>query len=740
MSDYLKTGHILKGNLGRYTVIKPIGRGGSTIAYLADFGGADGSLSRHIVKEFCPKKFKPVRHSDGSLTFDDSNPEFIITKENFILGGTTQNTLRGVDSLTNLVPPILDTFSVGNTVYLDVISFKGETYTLENTPSLSGRMRVCLSTAKIVKRFHDAGFLCLDIKPDNICVLDTTALSEDVVNYIDFDSITHKCDVAAGAIVSCTESWSAPEQRNSALWSAISEATDIFCLAEMVFWSVFERHSVNREHRTNWEYAFDEVPEKFQTHIRRPKLKALFTELFRGSLRTLTESRYQNLTPFIELLESIVVELEKKEYLCCALPKISNEFFGREIEMKQLEEALKENQIVFLSGVGGIGKSEIAKNYALKNAEGRQVLFMFYKSHFADTICDEKYISIANFEQTPDESKGNYMKRKLDKLKELLTKDDLIIIDNMDEGIDEILCSDTWSELMALPCKFIVTTRSTEVPYTIIEVGEISPVHLIELFRHHSGIKSGYDKEIGDIIVNADFHTLVIELIAKQFKYNKLQSLESLSDALFYTSPLDIGGKITVSDGDFLKKTTARNHIKAIFSLEGMPDDYRQTLMKYAFIPQGGIDLGFTMKFFKIEDMEAVNYLIDNGWLKYDYEIRLVSIHPLVSEAVLQFADKKICDELVGDLRDGYDEEMYLYHSYLINDRGYSPRKRYSDFSYLYHYKDMEDSLFGGIMKITNLSPPLFYWIDLISTHGGYINRYVVAYDDKLKEYFVEEI
>lgn len=52
------------------------------------------------------------------------------------------------------------------------------------------------------------------------------------------------------------------------------------------------------------------------------------------------------------------------QLLKSTLPSRPAFFVGREKEVEEVHKKLSENDIVFLSGVGGIGKTELAKYYA----------------------------------------------------------------------------------------------------------------------------------------------------------------------------------------------------------------------------------------------------------------------------------------------------------------------------------------------------------------------------------------
>ncbi len=75
------------------------------------------------------------------------------------------------------------------------------------------------------------------------------------------------------------------------------------------------------------------------------------------------------------------------------LPSVSHNFIGRENELKEMEELLKHERCVFLEGIGGIGKSELAKYYANHHKkEYSNVLYLRYNENLRRTILEMDFL------------------------------------------------------------------------------------------------------------------------------------------------------------------------------------------------------------------------------------------------------------------------------------------------------------------------------------------------------------
>lgn len=94
-------------------------------------------------------------------------------------------------------------------------------------------------------------------------------------------------------------------------------------------------------------------------------------------------------------------------------------FVGREEELEEIAQCLSQEHILFLQGMGGIGKSEIAKGYAKQYADRYDtVLFAGYTSNLLELITGDEIV-IENLRRSSGngedaESPEAFFKRKLE--------------------------------------------------------------------------------------------------------------------------------------------------------------------------------------------------------------------------------------------------------------------------------------------------------------------------------------
>ena len=473
MDRYLPVGYELhlNGRAGKYIINDIIGKGASTVAYCADYYCDDGNCSKHIIKEFNPSYISFQRTENGEMQFNSSDQNRVANaKERFLLGCYNQIKIRNQIATMNQTPPIEGPFYANNTIYTDVIVYNGTTYDIAyKNLSLCDRMKVCLSVAKLVKCYHDAGYLCLDIKPENIFVIPET---KELLYFIDFDSICTKEEIAFGNSIPYTKQWAAPEQLNPYAIDEISETTDIYAVGELVFWSVFERHSTIEEHRGFSVYPFENGRCDVQNSL---------TELFHCTLRTSVKNRCNSISDITIKIEKLINMLSEKEYIVSHKLSAQN-CIGRESVISEISDSLITNSTLFVTGVGGIGKSTVIKQFFVQNAAIYDIaLYLEYDGDIRSTFTNQ--ININTFTRNHEESIDEYYNRMLSRLQSITNnKKVLIVIDNYSGKITKEL-----SRILGCQWNIVIVTRTkpSKCNFKIVEIKAISDIkHLHHIFEN----------------------------------------------------------------------------------------------------------------------------------------------------------------------------------------------------------------------------------------------------------------
>lgn len=623
MDRFLPVGYELhlNGRAGKYIITDIVGKGASTVAYYADYYCNDGNSSKHIIKEFNPSYISFRRTESGEMKFDTCDENRVENaKERFLSGCYNQIKIRNQIATMNQTPPIEGPFYANNTIYTDVIAYNGATYDAAyKNLSLCDRIKVCLSVAKLVKCYHDAGYLCLDIKPENIFVIPET---KELLYFIDFDSVCTKQEIAFGNSISYTKQWAAPEQLTPYAMDEISEATDVYAIGELVFWSVFGRHSTIEEHRGFSVYPFEDT---------RYDVQNVLMDFFRCTLRTSVNSRCNVMTDVIIKIEKIVDILSEKEYVVSH--KLSKQnCIGRETIISEISDSLKINSTLFVTGVGGIGKSTVVKQFFFQNSSMYDIaLYLEYDGNIKSTFTNQ--ININTFARNYEESIDEYYDRMLARLQSISNnKKVLIIIDNFSGKISKEL-----SRLLDCQWNIVIVTRTNPLKcnFRIVEIKAITDIkHLYQIFENNLESKVNDEEHIfvNKIIKKIDSHTLVLELIAKQISNSRISIAEA-------AELVELKGFSNISSEkiDYIKDgeeyyDTISNIILALFDISNLSSECQTILKMISLFDVTGINIGMLCTLMGLESQDGFNQLNREGWAYI--EESQVKLHPVIAETI----------------------------------------------------------------------------------------------------------
>lgn len=401
------------------------------------------------------------------------------------------------------------------------------------------------SLTEVIGKYHRDGYLHLDIKPANILVIPETR--EHIILF-DFDSVIRKEQAKEAAFLSYTQNWAAPEQIVPSMHGNICEATDLFAIGEVLFKKLMGRHSTDRERRPSC--AYQELRECPRLKGADERMIRGLAKLFRNTLCSNAKRRWQSAQELLNTLENLL-ELARQKHVLCASNIIPKSFFiGRDAELRQIHEKLNQCKVLFLTGMGGIGKSELAKNYAKKYAQDYDTqVFAFYSGSLLTTMTDDSYVSISEFGQIKDESTEEYFEQKLGELRELCTAKTLLVLDNMNQDEFDADEARRWKMILDLPCKLLITSRCSEWELEQLPVLNLSEETGMELFRKHYRQSLPQSQEIAarELLTFLGNQTMAVEMAAKQLQASAEFPSELLERLKTSTLSKMGGGRIQLS-------------------------------------------------------------------------------------------------------------------------------------------------------------------------------------------------
>ena len=652
----LENGYTLSAGGRQYTIIKQLGRGANTVAYLAECSHGE-LVTKCILKEYAPQN-----------CIASNTDDFEVGKARFISAGKMQNAIRQKSVLNNQTPPVSHVFEANGTAFIDVSCYNGTTLDKLDL-TLPQYMAICETIAKAVGYYHKSGYLCLDLKPENIFILqnapDDTVTQ--LVEFIDFDSIR---DVQNGGntALSYTREWAAPEQLNPYAVGKIGNTADIYTIGEIVFYLLFGRHSTETEHRGFSRFPFEDCKREYHKYSERPDIQALFTRLFRNTIRSSATNRFQTIDEVTKLLGALVELVNQKDYVIPILPSVSPDFVGRDAEIRQIAESLQSNHVLYLTGVGGIGKTTLVKNYIARyRTEYDVIAYLEYDGDIQHTFCDDMQLQISTVSRQDCEPLEDYFARKLKAFKRICgDRRVLFVLDNFTDRLTKDL-----SRIIDCGYETIIATRQKppKNSFAVLEVGAI--VDTSELFRLVTlNLERTPTKEerlcFEEIITLIQGHTLVLELIARQIAAGRLDIHTALDLIRENGFSRFSGEKVgNIKDGEEVYDTLSAI-ISALFKASAVDDTAQLTLKILALLNVRGLETSLVQKFFPDIQQTTVSALSADGWLYDDNRIRL---HPVIAETVrnwLWSADdvtvmnyhKKMIDIYVGMANDVQIKEI----------------------------------------------------------------------------------
>ncbi len=316
-------------------------------------------------------------------------------------------------------------------------------------------------------------------------------------------------------------------------------------------------------------------------------------------------------------------------------------FCGRDTEFDEFHTALQEHSKVFIKGFAGIGKSEFAKAYAKKfKKEYRNILYFNYHGSLKEMITDMDFAG----DNLSDDEHARFTKHI--RLLKSLRSDSLIIIDNFNTANDSFL-----STLINYGCKMIFTTRSK------IDCGHIFDLDVIEnsdelyqLVRKYYSYADENKTVINELIETVHHHTLSVEMIAKLLEKGLHTPKEILEHLKENSADPESADKIKISKDGLNAKKTYYNHIRSLFSLYLLDDNYQNIMRNMVFFDE--VRIRYLAKMLELNDTNGINELCELGFIE-NIHADIITLHPMIRDIVLLDLKPTFdnCDVLITNLK-----------------------------------------------------------------------------------------
>lgn len=599
-----------------YRLGECIGAGATCLVYRATCQDSQRQWHTVLIKEFYPYVLSVHRKEQRLQVAPADERAFQKGLARFCKGYMIGVTIRQQKGLVNSTTDSQQLLYGNGTVYMAVRIMEGLSYdALPQEPPQAALIRL-RAIAVVINRYHELGYVHLDLKPANIFILPET---KEHILILDFDTVYPLAALHSGELPSLCYSadYAAPEQRLGYA-SKISPAADIYSLGAILYKKLTGRTIAEFAYAPGKAYDFTTLREHHKDLP--PSFWRRLTIFLKRALAPAAQRRYQKIVgPFLEELDALIALAQPDQHILQAHFTYHNEhFIGRVAELAAIEDGLSQSNTLFLHGMGGIGKSDLARQYAWTRRKAYDtIVFIPYEGSLEETIASDSTLTISHMRSEPDETQSAYYERKLDTLRSSCTDRTLLILDNLDTE-DERL-----EDFLSCPAKILITSRldMSDWNYPQLDIEAFPTLkEQLELFHSYNRQSySGTDQQaLLGLLHYICGHTMTIELLAKYLRDSASPPQELLKK--FHSQPglAASNSKVVRHRKDFrLNRGSVLEHLHILFSLTGLTENECALLRNLALPGSIHIDTKLFCRWCALPEDTAAR-LCRLGWLKED--------------------------------------------------------------------------------------------------------------------------
>lgn len=325
---------------------------------------------------------------------------------------------------------------------------------------------------------------------------------------------------------------------------------------------------------------------------------------------------------------------------------------SRDNELAKLMEALKYREPVFVTGVGGIGKTQTVIQLALRAAPRRGAYLIRFKEPENEerdllraTILNANFLGYRFMGEDNDGKDLEYCER-MDILRTQYAGA-MLVLDNLDyksKCLDDICSGPTYQQLVSMDLQLVITSRSKADDHRNIPIGPLDEKDCLTLMRLTMGDEeyAEHDEEdLCKLIRHVGRHTLMVFLMGKMladgwwtgvtpakildaWETENFEALKSLPEV------------VTDKDQTYAEETIC-NHLRILLGLSSLTDADR-TLMRFmSLLPGNGISERLFICGLSGTQKETLKSLIDRGMIQRENnltdrnkETSRLKLHPII--------------------------------------------------------------------------------------------------------------
>ena len=690
---FLNDGTIINLKGTEYRILELKGRGASCVVYLSE---NCSNNRRVLIKEFYPKKCDITRDENNNLVISNSDSNiYRILKEQLRKAYKLQLEFHNSDETGNYTSDAETMVEAYSTLYVIMNKVVGSSYDKVVPENITDVLEVCKSVATVIGFYHKKGYLHLDIKPDNIYVLKET---NQIINLFDFDTVKLKSDLENGNYIASTNKISAPEISKAEIdeftgkyLQEVDERADIYAIGHILFEKVMERDAKSLDIILGKQFNLKKTRLLENSS---PQLREMIQEIFQHTVVRMKSERYSNTDELIKALnQALEIATEEEDgYLIdnnITVTTSSNYYISRKDKLSEIRQHLENYHIAYLYGIGGIGKSETAREYAEEyRSSYTTIQLSIYSGDLKSLIAGLK-IARSKISDDCNRTDNSFEKdinirygTRLAILSQTTMNNEstLLIIDNynVEPDSDEYKRNvEVMKDLKKLHIHILFTTRTLpNDDKTKIDVEEFSKEELRHMFfaiNPKDKDKEERIAQVDELIETAYRHTLTVDLVAHQTAKIEDYGKKTLSNYIKVLKESGINSGINVvvynNKDDNGKSDIIFEHIRALFNLTALTEKEKYIMVNACLLPLSGMPVAEFESFIDLENYpnsesndgwgedSTISNLIKGGWIKrIDCEVSKITLHPIVSEVTVNELKPEITEDKCKNFCDSMQE------------------------------------------------------------------------------------
>lgn len=323
-----------------------------------------------------------------------------------------------------------------------------------------------------------------------------------------------------------------------------------------------------------------------------------------------------------------VLFLTTKNSELCKEPLDIRHFFGREEELFELREMLEAGGKYLVSGIGGIGKTELMRQF-LKNCQEEKLVdyicVVQYEGNMAESL-------IRAFAKVRGADKEEKLQEVLAFIRMHASKKVLLVVDNVNQSIEK---DEDIGLLWRLPFTVFVTSRHQRLEgFETYEVRPIAKGAGGLIFRDNYKLPlNKEDRQVLENLLNKKLwcHTLTLRLLGRATRVKGWTLQELLNIVETGTQSIGLDGQAGYKN--------LQEVYRQMYCVSGMAKELNCFLQVFALLPYGSYERKMVQKYMHgfFPDRQAIDasltQLWECGWLEKHED--KYSMHPFVAECLL---------------------------------------------------------------------------------------------------------